>query len=362
MRLSLGLEPGHHWTGDGANVAAPYLVRPGRRPYSRTMIYLNTGSSARRSITPTSPALDGVDAAVWLDLVAPTDQERSDVERATTLRIPTRAEIAEIESSSRLVTEGDCFYLTTPMSYRDQDGESLVSPLGFVLSPDRLITVRFAEMPVFDTFAERFASLRPSSSAAAFTGLLDTIVDRLADVLEHVGADLEGISKQIFRIERTTEPDANKIDARLRLRLAEIGRAGERLSNLRDSLVGVQRLLVYVHAAGVGWLDAEMLRRCSTLSKDIASLTDYDVQLNNKMQFLLDATLGFINIEQNNGIKVLTVVSVVGVPPTLIASIYGMNFKRIPELQWDYGYLYGLTLIVASAVVPLLWFKRRGWI
>ena len=105
-----------------------------------------------------------------------------------------------------------------------------------------------------------------------------------------------------------------------------------------------------------------MRPRLTTLRQDIASLTDYDVQLTNKVQFLLDATLGFINIEQNNGIKILTVVSVVGVPPTLVASIYGMNFKRIPELEWAYGYFYGLTLIVLSAIVPYVWFKKRGWI
>lgn len=326
------------------------------------MLYLNTGHSPRFLVEPNPHAANDADGAVWMDLVEPTDQERSDVERITKLRVPTRGEIAEIESSSRLVTEGDAFYLSTPMTYRNRDGESLVSPLGFVLSPTRLITVRYAEMPVFETFSERFAANAHRSSAGAFTGLLETIVDRLADVLEHVGADLESISKQIFRSELSAERNANKIDARLRLTLSAIGRAGERLSNLRDSLVGVQRIMVYVHEVGGAWLESDMLRRCSTLSKDIASLTDYDVQLNNKVQFLLDATLGFINIEQNNGIKVLTVVSVVGVPPTLIASIYGMNFKWIPELQWEYGYFYGLALIVLSAVMPLVWFKRRGWI
>ena len=105
-----------------------------------------------------------------------------------------------------------------------------------------------------------------------------------------------------------------------------------------------------------------LLPRLLTVRQDVASLSDYDAQLTNKVQFLLDATLGFINIEQNNGIKILTVVSVVGIPPTLIASMYGMNFKNMPELQWEYGYLYGIVMIVLSGVIPLLWFRKRGWI
>jgi magnesium transporter len=105
-----------------------------------------------------------------------------------------------------------------------------------------------------------------------------------------------------------------------------------------------------------------MRDRMKSLRQDVASLSDYDGHLNGKMQFLLDATLGLINNAQNNIIKVLTVVSVVGIPPTLFASIYGMNFKDMPELNWSYGYPYGLTVIVLSAVIPLIWMKIRGWI
>ena len=247
------------------------------------------------------------------------------------------------------------------MTLRSKDGGSHVGPLGFVLSPRHLLTVRFADFPVFDSFAERFAQSSEPSSAGAFIGLLEAIVDRLADVLERVGADLELLSRQIFRA-REGEKNANKIDAQLRATLRAIGRGGERLANLRDSLVGMQRITVYVHDVGAGWIKKDMLQRFSTLRKDISSLMEYDVQLSNKVQFLLDATLGFISIEQANGIKILTVVSVVGVPPTLVASIYGMNFKWIPELQWEYGYFYGLGVIILSAVLPLIWFKKRGWI
>jgi magnesium transporter len=326
------------------------------------MLYVNNGSSPR-AVLPSgehiSPGFDGV----WLDLLDPTDQERSAVERVTRLRVPAQADIAEIESSSRLMSEGDAIYLSMPLTFFDHERKSsVISPVGFVLSAKYLITIRYAAMPVFDVFAERFAINSQTTSGGAFIGLLEAIIDRLADVLEHVGTDLALVSRQIFGTEVGGEGNSNKIDARLRETLGRIGRRGDRLANIRDSLIGTQRIVNYVHDLSTDWMDKTLVNRCGTLRTDIASLMEYDVQLGNKVQFLLDATLGFINIEQNNGIKILTVVSVVGVPPTLVASIYGMNFKWIPELQWEYGYFYGLTVIVLSAILPLLWFKRRGWI
>ncbi len=325
------------------------------------MLYANTGHAPRsRFASPTGP--NEIGEAAWYDLIDPTEAERAEVAHITGLRVPTRAETAEIETSSRLATEAGVLYLSTPMTYPAGDSGMAIAPLGFVLAPGCLITIRYAEIPVFDDVAERFAGRERPSGASAFLLLFEAIVDRLADVLERVGLDLQAISQTIFRTDADPERNSNRIDARLRGTLRAVGRLGEKLADLRDSLIGVQRIAVYVTERGGGWIEKDLLHRCSTTQKDIASLMDYDVQLGNKVQFLLDATLGFINIEQNNGIKVLTVVSVVGVPPTLIASIYGMNFKWIPELQWEYGYFYGLAVIVLSAFVPLLWFRRRGWI
>ncbi|MDT7951540.1 MAG: magnesium transporter CorA family protein [Acetobacteraceae bacterium] len=326
------------------------------------MLYVNNGTSPRVTVQPGFHALNERDG-VWLDLLDPTDQERSMVERLTKLRVPAQADIAEIESSSRLMAEGSALYLSMPLTYRGKSTQaSAVSPVGFVLSANHLITVRFAEMSVFDTFAERFAVNAQTTSGGAFVGLLETMVDRLADVLEQTGADLADVSHRIFAEGSDTDGNSNKIDARLRATLRTIGLIGDRLANIRDSLVGAQRIVNYVHDMSADWMDKTLVHRCSTLRADLTSLMDYDAQLGNKVQFLLDATLGFINIEQNNGIKILTVVSVVGVPPTLVASIYGMNFKWIPELQWEYGYFYGLAVILLSAVCPLIWFKKKGWI
>jgi magnesium transporter len=325
------------------------------------MLYVNTGHAPRLALDPAPhpPAVEGV----WLDLVSPTDAERALAERATGLLVPSEADLSEIESSSRLSVSDGVMTLSTPMTYLAPDGTSRVSPVGFVVSAERFMTIRFAEMPVFDLFATRFAATpRPPCSASAFLGLLEAIVDRLADVLEQVGGELERMSREVFREEGDQTYNASVMDKKLRGTLRGVGRAGERLSNIRDSLLGVNRILGYAGEVADAWIPVDLKPRFKTLRQDIASLSDYDVQLANKVQFLLDATLGFINIEQSNGIKILTVVSVVGVPPTLLASIYGMNFKWIPELQWEYGYFYGLTVIVLSGVLPFWWFKRKGWI
>jgi magnesium transporter len=236
-----------------------------------------------------------------------------------------------------------------------------------VLRHDLLITVRFADLDVFGSFAANAA--KPGavhhSSGGAFVGLLEAIVDRMADGLESVGADLDAVSKRIFRTETTqtaTRRRPAREDANLREILRQVGRSGDITSKLRDSLLGFARMVPYVVTLGEKWLPAEVKPRLETVRQDIVSLNEYDVHLTNNVQLLLDATLGLINTEQNNIIKVLTIVSVVGVPPTLVASMYGMNFRHMPELDWAWGYPYSLALIALSAILPLLWFKLRGWL
>jgi magnesium transporter len=158
----------------------------------------------------------------------------------------------------------------------------------------------------------------------------------------------------------TRRPPARE-SADLRIILRRVGHSGDLASKIRDSLHGLARMVPYV-AGLADWLPLEIKPRLDTVRQDVISLSDYDAHIVNKVQLLLDATLGLINVEQNNIIKVLTIVSVVGIPPTLIASMYGMNFKDIPEYSWAWGYPYGLAVIALSAVLPLIWFKFRGWI
>jgi magnesium transporter len=303
---------------------------------------------------------------VWVDLMKAEAEEIRYVERATGLQLPTYESLSEIESSSRLRSEGGTLYLSTPVVFRAQSGLPRATPVGFVLTPDILITVRFEQLTAFTTFAERAA--RPqgvhTSSIGAFVGLTEAMVDRMADVLEKVGADLDEVSHRVFRadVEKPGRRRATKEGGDLREALRRVGRCGDLASKIRDSLLGIGRIVPYVTSIAADWLPAEVKPHLRTLHQDIVSLTDYDQHLTNKLQMLLDATLGLINTEQYNIIKVLTVVSVVGVPPTLVASVYGMNFHDMPELSWSYGYPFGLALIVLSAIGPLVWFKLRGWL
>jgi magnesium transporter len=307
--------------------------------------------------------VDDLDAAslpddvIWIDMLLPTAEEIAYVERVTKLQVPTRAEVSEIENSSRLSIENGVLYLSTPISYRVDGIRPLTTPVGFVLAAQLLITVRFEELPSFAGFKQRCRAghkVHPSSGGL-FIGLLETVVDRMADVLEQAGGELDGISHQVF------QPAQGSGNADLGATLQALGRAGDLLSKIRDSLLGIGRIVPYVAGLSAEWMPAEIKPHLDTLRNDIASLNDYDSYLNSKVQFLLDATLGLINIEQNNIMKVLTVVSVVGVPPVLIAGIYGMNFKAMPELDWAWGYPYAIVLMVVSALIPLVWLKRRRW-
>ena len=305
--------------------------------------------------------------AVWIDLLRPGADEIAFVQRTTGLDVPSIEDLSEIESSSRLRNENGALYLSMPLTYRALSDEPESTPLGLVLTRERLITVRFQDLQSFTHFTghDLASEADPLTSGAVFAGLMDAIADRLADVLESIAAELDALSHRLFR-SPATEPTGRRPPAResadLRLILRRVGHSGDLASKIRDSLLGIGRIAPYVAGLAADWLPPEVKPRLDTLRQDVLSLSDYDAHLVNKVQLLLDATLGLINIEQNNIIKVLTIVSVVGIPPTLVASMYGMNFKDMPELDWAWGYPYGLTMIVLSAILPLLWFKLRGWI
>ena len=326
------------------------------------MLLAHTGTA------PPRPAHPEHETAIWLDLLEPSEAEREVAARASGLALPSREAVSEIENSSRLQVEGEVLTLSAPAISRAAGGAlPEPSPIGFVLSPTRLVTLRWASLPAFDTYAARLAAgTEAPDSMTAFVGLLEALVDRLADVLEQVGRELDTLSSLIFHSsDGITDRGGRRLsrqDRALRATLRRVGVAGDLVSRLRDSLLGLDRIAGFVPQAAAGWMPKSAAGPLAALKADIASLNDYDAQLTNKVQFLLDATLGFLNIEQNNGIKVLTVVSLVGIPPTLIASIYGMNFKDMPELNWSFGYPYALTLIVLSVVVPLGLFRVRGWL
>jgi magnesium transporter len=307
---------------------------------------------------PASPAASRV---WWLDLLEPSDQERASVEERCGFALPSREDLSEVESSSRIGEEDGVLFLSMP--FVSPAGEQPPSPVGFVLSKDVLVTIRYARLRSFDAMAAKFTrNDAPRNSVETFAALIDEIVDLNADLLEGIGADLDALSRAVFRRPGQNRRQATRSNQALQNNLIEVGSAGDRLSRIRDSLLGLQRIVPFVSGIERDWIPPAIVARLKTAQSDLLSLTDYETHLSDKVQFMLDAVLGFINTKQNEIFTVLTVVSVVGIPPTLVAGIYGMNFKNMPELDWAWGYQYGLALIVLSTLVPILWFKWRGWL
>jgi magnesium transporter len=304
---------------------------------------------------PTSP--------IWLDLYDASSAELIEVERRSGFVVPTRDRLSEIEMSSRLQARDGVLTMSVPMVARADADERGVSPVGFVLSRDRLVTVRFRPLHAFDAVAERFEdpATTPASSLEVFVDLCDEIIDRIADSLEQAAAELRGISTTTFHVPDEAGRKAIHSNRILRAELRQVGRLGDRVSETRDALLAIGRAVDFACEMTADWLDGKLEPRMRSLRQDVASLDDYEVHLSDKVQFLLDAMVGLIGIAQNDVFKILTIVSIVGIPPTLIAGIYGMNFKTMPEYDWSHGYAYGLSVIALSAIAPLVWFKWRGW-
>jgi magnesium transporter len=311
----------------------------------------------------TDVSVEALRGAAWIDLLDATLEEVGRVQTATGLVMPSQEAVSEIESSSRLSSRNNALYLTMPLVRLSDQGPRGVSA-GFVLMPERLVTIRFAPNRIFDTYAEQLprGAGGHDTGAHIFVGLMEAIVDRQADALEQVSADLDMISHGIFSMGANQEGGRKAEDATLRHTLGRLGHLGDLISHVRETQVGAARIVPYVTAMSADWLPKGLKPRLATLRRDIASVSDFDTHLNDKLQFLLDATLGFINIAQNNVMKVMAIASVVGIPPVLIAGIYGMNFKNMPELEWTHGYAFGWGLIILTTIIPLAVFRWRKWI
>jgi len=299
---------------------------------------------------------------VWVDLCEPTEDERQKACDDFGLDIPPREELEEIEFSSRLQFEDSVFTISVPVTPHIAESDDVTSPLGFMLTKDLLVTIRYAHLHTFPGIIKR-VERRPRSAPDIFLVILEALVDYGADRLEELRAEALAVSNRIFHKELPGRRQRNvkKTDRMLRDTLVDIGDMGERLSHIRDTLLVLQRVAPFVTEHGNGWLEDAVKARLKVVGGDVQSLNDYEVHLTDKIQFLLDAALGFINTEQNNLFKVLTIASVVGIPPTFIASMYGMNFHDMPELSWAWGYEWGLFLILLSTVLPIAWFKWKGW-
>lgn len=302
-----------------------------------------------------------VQSVAWIDLLDPTESEIEFVENSTGYRVPDQDALSEIQSSSRNYVEKDAVYLSTPLIAHTFSHGGSLSPVGLILGPKVLITVRFAKFKAFDLVFKDVATLKTLTADDSFVRLMENVVDKGADLLEHVNDELDGLSHSAFHAQTGKTDKLSSATKRLREALRTVGRLGDRLSQIRGVLLGVGRIVSYVVETRCEGMDESLRQRLNAVKGDVVSLNDFEAHLANKVQFLLDATLGFINIEQNDIVKVLTIASIVGVPPVFFAGVWGMNFKNIPELSWALGYPFAWAVMILSAIVPLLWFKWRGW-
>ncbi|PZN94730.1 MAG: magnesium transporter [Alphaproteobacteria bacterium] len=323
------------------------------RVFSPAGTGLLTEISAADAVLPAS--------TVWIDMISPTRDEELFVERATGIEVPTREEMDEIESTSRLYTDQGAIYMTATLATGIMKENAETHAVSFILTPTHLVTLRYVEVLSFERFAsqsERAPALC-ESSAMALVHLLDAIVDRLADSIEHLGKDVDAISRQAFRRVRTKEQQRIS-NLALQSLLVRLGSTQDALSKARESAVSLSRAIGYL--AFTAPKDANLGPHIKSLTRDLASLTDHASYMASTITFLLDAALGLISIEQNAVLKIFSVSAIVFMPPTLIAGVYGMNFVHMPELQWQLGYPWALVLMLLSAVLPYLFFRWRGWL
>lgn len=290
---------------------------------------------------------------IWIDLLTPSREEELAVEAALDLQLPTVEEMEALEPSSRLYQEDGATFMTTTLLAHSHAEAHHATPVTFVLAKGLLVTLRYEPLRAFTVFAERAPDSHLDSGSAALLGLMDAIVERLGRTLDDMGDKVKDASTAIFN-----RPKAGNF----RPLLTELAHAQSVTSLTRNSLVSLARTLSYASLATELAADPDCRAHLRALQRDSQSLTEHAGYQSSHVAFLLDAALGLINIEQNGIIKFFSVVAVVFMPPTLIASIYGMNFDVLPELHWKAGYPMALVAMLIAAILPVLWFKRRGWL
>ncbi len=301
----------------------------------------------------------------WIDAFDPTAEETAALERVLGVRVPLRADLEEIETSSRLAMEGENIVMSLPATIRDNAGFSRTTPIGFVVMVARVLTIRFDRLSSFEHLSKKLSDRGEISEGGlgATVTILEIIVDHIADGFERIGRELDNVSRQVFAgpmmSAKASKP--RETNASLQSMMRVVGSSGDLSWKMGESLLGLNRMVPYLIGHAGAALTPDYRTRLDILSQDARSLNDFEERLDGKTQFLLDTLLGVANTEQNNVFRVLTVVSVVGIPPTFFASLWGMNFKTMPELDWPHGYVMGLSVIIISAVLPAIWFKVKGW-
>jgi magnesium transporter len=320
------------------------------------LVYIPHGASLER--VPVASRDQVPDSAIWFDLIQPTQIEDKLVESIVGISVPTREEMQEIEVTSRLYVENGARYMTATLMCQSDTDTPKTTAVTFILSGHRLITVRYDEPRPFMIVGTKLARVCPAgiNGESVLMELLDAVIDRAADILERIAVEVDRVSRDIF------EPETDETRSHREI-LKAIGRKGDLTSKVRESLVSIGRVLLYLanEADSMRWAK-ETRSQLRGMQRDVQSLSDHASYLSSKITFLLDAMLGVVSIEQNNIIKIFSIAAVVLMPPTLVASIYGMNFKHMPELEWQLGYPLAIVLMLIAAALPYIFFKWKNWL
>lgn len=316
-------------------------------------LFRASGSACENAILTPAGLEIGPDV-MWIDLINPTREEDTAVEAALGVSVPTREEMQELEASSRVYRENGATYLTADIITRGDEEIPGVDPVTFVLTSGPLVTIRYVEPKPFTLLLEKLER-EPGlcvSGPELFLHLMESVVDRASDILSRTVSRVEAIATHVFSGGKTV--GFEKL-------LGKLGRAQIANARIEQSLASLSRVFAFV-AIDERIDSGEARAHLRSLSRDVESLTAHNQSVAASINFQLSAALGLINIEQSSIIKIFSVAAVAFLPPTLIASIYGMNFDHMPELHWMAGYPLAIGAMVISAVLPLLWFKHKGWL
>ncbi|MDE1556861.1 MULTISPECIES: magnesium/cobalt transporter CorA [Comamonas] len=299
---------------------------------------------------------------IWVDLESPTLEEKRWIKQHYGLSIPEDATDEDIEESARFYEEDNGeLHIRSDFLVDDEDDPRSVR-VAFILNQHNtelkscgvLFSIHEEDIPVFRLLrlrARRAPGLIEEAKEVLLK-LFDADAEYSADTLEGIYDDLKKVSAQVL--------DGNVTDSDAQTVLADIARQEDLNGRIRRNMLDTRRAVSFMMRSKM--LNAEQFEDARQILRDIESLDSHTAFLFDKINFLMDATVGFLNINQNKIIKIFSVASVALLPPTLIASVYGMNFRVMPELEWEYGYVYVLVLMVLSAVGPMLYFRKRGWL
>lgn len=300
--------------------------------------------------------------SVWIDLVEPKEDEDKFIEQALGIEVPTRSEMREIEASNRFYTENGAYYMSGFILHNSDQEVPMTSVVTFILSGNHLVTVRYASPRAFPIYIARAAKgdIDCVTGAGVMVGLLEMLIEREADLIERVQDEVERMAPLVFGQKSTAStPQSRRLDVLLKT----VGKEGDVTARAQESAMSLHRLLLFfANAVRERKDDQRVATRIEAANHDILSLMESMRFLSTRTSFLLDATLGMISNEQNQIIKLFSVMAVMLMPPTLVASIYGMNFKSMPELDMTWGYPMALFMMFAAALIPYLYFKKKGWL